>query len=61
MGINYPLVVGGMETMEFARQLGDRATVLPFTLILDRNGKVRTAQIGVLRPEKLESLIRPLL
>jgi thiol-disulfide isomerase/thioredoxin len=61
MGINYPLVVGGMETMEFARQLGDRATVLPFTLILDRNGKVRTAQIGILRPEKLESLIRPLL
>lgn len=61
MGINYPLVVGGMETMEFARQLGDRATVLPFTLILDRGGKVRIAQVGVLRPEKLESLIRPLL
>ena len=61
MGINYPLVVGGMETMEFARQLGDRATVLPFTLILDRAGKVTTAQIGVMKPEKLEALIRPLL
>jgi thiol-disulfide isomerase/thioredoxin len=61
MGINYPLVVGGMETMEFARQLGDRAMVLPFTLILDRGGKIRTAQIGILRPEKLEFLIRPLL
>ena len=61
MGINYPLVVGGMETMEFARQLGNRATVLPFTLILDRAGKVTTAQVGVLRPEKLEALIRPLL
>ncbi len=61
MGINYPLMVGGMETMEFARQLGDRATVLPFTLILDRTGKVTTAQVGVLRPERLEALIRPLL
>ncbi len=61
MGINYPLVVGGMETMEFARQLGDRATVLPFTLILDRSGRVRTAQVGILMPEKLESLIKPLL
>jgi thiol-disulfide isomerase/thioredoxin len=61
LGINYPLVVGGMEAMEFARLLGDRATVLPFTLILDRAGKVTTAQIGVMKPEKLEALIRPLL
>jgi thiol-disulfide isomerase/thioredoxin len=61
MGINYPLVVGGMETMEFARQLGNRATVLPFTLILDRTGRVITAQIGVMKPEKLEALIQPLL
>src|SRR3954469_22630727 len=61
MGINYPLVVGGMETMEFARQLGDRATVLPFTLVIDRAGKVQVSQIGILKPEKLEAVIRPLL
>ncbi|MDB5812022.1 MAG: thioredoxin [Betaproteobacteria bacterium] len=61
MGINYPLVVGGMETMEFARQLGNRATVLPYTLILDRSGKVQAAQVGIIRAEKLESLIKPLL
>jgi thiol-disulfide isomerase/thioredoxin len=61
MGINYPLVVGGMETMEFARQLGNRMTVLPYTLVVDRAGKVRASQIGILRPEKLELLVRPLL
>ena len=61
MGINYPLVVGGMETMEFARQLGNHATVLPYTLILDRQGKVVASQIGIVPPEKLETIIRPLL
>jgi thiol-disulfide isomerase/thioredoxin len=61
MGINYPLVVGGMETMEFARQLGNRLTVLPYTLVIDRTGKVQASQIGVLRPEKLEAVIQPLL
>jgi thiol-disulfide isomerase/thioredoxin len=61
MGINYPLLVGGLETMEFARQLGNRHSVLPFTLVIDRAGKVNTAQVGILRPEKLETLLKPLL
>ena len=61
MGINYPLVVGGMETMDWTRHLGDRATVLPFTLVLDRAGQVRLAKVGVLTTEKLEAAIKPLL
>ena len=61
MGINYPLLVGGLETMEFARQLGNRRSVLPFTLVIDRAGRVNTAQVGILRPEKLETLLKPLL
>ena len=61
MGINYPLVVGGLETMEFARQLGNQRSVLPFTLVIYRSGKVTSAQVGMLRPEKLESLLKPLL
>ena len=61
MGINYPVLVGGLETMEFARQLGNRRSVLPFTLIVDRAGKVNTAQVGMIRPERLEALLKPLL
>ena len=61
MGINYPLVVGGMETMDWTRELGDRATVLPFTLILDRAGQVKLSKVGVLTTEKLEAAIKPLL
>jgi len=61
MGINYPLMVGGLETMEFARELGNRRSVLPFTLVIDRAGTVNTAQVGMLRPDKLETLLKPLL
>jgi thiol-disulfide isomerase/thioredoxin len=61
MGINYPLLVGGLETMEFARQLGNRRSVLPFTLIIDRAGTVSTAEIGMLRPDKLTAMLKPLL
>jgi thiol-disulfide isomerase/thioredoxin len=61
MGINYPILVGGLETMEFARQLGNDRGVLPFTLIIDREGAVYRAEIGILRPEKLETLLARLL
>ena len=61
IGINYPLVVGGAETMEFARQLGNQRGVLPFTVVVDRTGKVSAREIGILRPDKLDSLLKPLL
>jgi thiol-disulfide isomerase/thioredoxin len=61
IGINYPVLVGGPENMDFARQVGNRHGVLPFTLVIDRSGKVVTTEIGVLKREKLEGLLKPLL
>jgi thiol-disulfide isomerase/thioredoxin len=61
MGINYPLLVGGLETMDFARQLGNRMSVLPFTLVLDRTGKVVLSEVGILQADKLEKTVKPLL
>ena len=61
MGINYPLLVGGIETMDLARDVGDRAGVLPFSLIIDRAGRVVTTVVGVLKPERLEKELQPLI
>ena len=61
IGINYPVLVGALETMEFARQVGNPRGVLPFTLVIDRTGKVATTKIGILKPDKLENLLKPLL
>lgn len=59
--INYPLLMGGLETMELLRQTGNRAGVLPYTLVLDRGGRVISREPGGLKEPRLEDLIQPLL
>lgn len=61
IGINYPILIGGFESLELSRALGNRKGVLPFTLVVDRTGKAVSATIGVLKPEKLEKLLTPLM
>lgn len=59
--INYPLLLGGVETIELVRQVGNRAGVLPYTLVIDRRGRLVTRERGGLKQERLERLIEPLL
>ena len=59
--INYPVVLGGIDTMELMREAGNRAGVLPYTLVIDRQGKVVSREVGGIKETKLESLIQPLL
>jgi thiol-disulfide isomerase/thioredoxin len=61
MGINYPLLVGGIESMELAREVGDRAGVLPYSLVIDRSGRVVSYIVGILKPDRLEKILAPLL
>lgn len=61
LGMNFPIVVGGAEVIELTRKLGNRAAVLPFTLVLNREGKVVEAHAGVAREAKLEPLLASLL
>jgi thiol-disulfide isomerase/thioredoxin len=59
--MNYPLLVGGVETMELLRQAGNRTGVLPYTLVIDRSGNVVSREPGGLKEAKLEGLIQSLL
>ena len=59
--INYPLLIGGMESLELLRQAGNRQAVLPYTVVIDRHGKVASRQPGGLKEGRLEELIKPLL
>ncbi len=60
-GMNYPVLLGGMETVETSRQAGNRVGALPFTLIIDRNGKIIATELGGIKEAKLEGIIKPLL
>ena len=61
MHIDYVLLIGGMETLGLTKDLGNRAEVLPFTVVLDRAGKVAYAHAGPLSEALLEAVLSPLL
>ena len=61
IGINYPVLVGDMKAMALAEAAGNRQGALPFTVIIDRSGKITGTKLGRLSQSKLESMVKPLL
>ena len=61
IGLNYPALVGGFGAMELSKTLGNNLMALPFTIVLDRNGGIVHTQLGNLKPDKLQSLVKQLL
>ena len=61
IGLNYPTLVGGLGAMELSRDLGNRLMALPFTIVLDRQGRVAHTQLGPLKPADLRRIVDPLL
>ncbi|MBF0192289.1 MAG: TlpA family protein disulfide reductase [Magnetococcales bacterium] len=60
-GINYPVVMGDMKTLQgVAKTLGG-VFALPVTKVLDRNGKVAASHIGGLNFAEMKKLVEPLL
>ena len=61
IGLNYPTLVGGLGAIELSRDLGNRLMALPFTIVVDRDGRVVHTQLGPLKPDKLHAIVDPLL
>ena len=61
IGINYPVLVGDMRAMMLAEAAGNRQGALPFTVVIDRDGKITGTKLGTLSRSKLESMFMPLL
>ena len=61
IGINYPVLLGDLEAIELSRKAGNRFGALPFTLILDRSGKIIATELGGLTQARLEPIIGSLL
>jgi thiol-disulfide isomerase/thioredoxin len=60
-GINYPTLIGTFDTIALSRQVGNSKGVLPYTVILDRKGRIAATESGGFTAEKLEALVTPLL
>lgn len=61
MGIAYPVLIGGIGSIDLTRRLGNKAGALPYTVILDREGGLVRSHLGLLREPQLDAMVRPLL
>jgi len=58
--VSYPLVVAGAAGSELGRALGNEAGALPFTAVIDSNGRVVERTLGIVNLEKLRTLLNRL-
>lgn len=61
MRISYPLLIASAEVLDLSKPLGNRAGVLPFTVVLDRDGKMAYSHIGALTEAGIKLVLAPLL
>lgn len=61
VGVNYPVLLGGVAGLDLMKQTGNRLGGLPYTVILDRQGNIATQATGALTRERLEAALKPLL
>lgn len=59
--LNYPALIGGYGAMELSKTLGNSLMALPFTIVIDRDGRIAHTQLGPLRDAKLRSILANLL
>jgi thiol-disulfide isomerase/thioredoxin len=58
--VSYPLLVGTFDAMTSSQRLGNTAQALPFTVIIDRQGRLDLVKLGKLTEAELESKLQAL-
>jgi thiol-disulfide isomerase/thioredoxin len=53
--VNYPILLGSKKT----KALFDHGETLPFSVVIDREGKVRETIEGILLPEEFDEKVKP--
>ena len=61
IGLNYPTLIGSYGAIELSKIFGNRVGALPFTVIVDRAGRVAHTQLGPLKDQQLRSTVQQLL
>lgn len=59
-GVTYPILIDGGNALALLRELGDPASALPFTVVLDRRGEIVYRKLGALQRSALEAELRRL-
>lgn len=59
--IPYPILIAGPEAIGLTKRLGNRAGGLPYTVVVDRHGRLAYQRIGAFRDGELEEVLAPIL
>jgi peroxiredoxin len=59
-GVNYPLLPGDSEAVELANKYGNRIGGLPYSVLIDKTGKISNTITGELDKAHLKSLLKQL-
>ncbi len=60
-GMNYPVLMAEREGIDLARAAGNRLGGLPYTVVIDRQGRAARVELGVLDEAKLAPVLDRLL
>ncbi len=61
IGLNYPALIGGFGAIELSKSLGNDLGALPFTVVIDRQGRVAERHLGPLVQPGLDRMLDRLL
>jgi peroxiredoxin len=61
MGVNFPILMGDQAGIELAKAYGNRHSVLPYSVVVDRQGRIVFAHRNELSFDDAEQVIKPLL
>ncbi len=61
LGINYPILIGSLVSIEQTKAVGNRVSALPFTLVFDRQGRLVANHLGGITEQQLDAIVSGLL
>lgn len=60
MSVEYPVMAGDVGAIELARRYGNKSGALPFSAVIDKNGKITHMITGELEKEQLLAIMKSL-
>lgn len=61
VGVRYQMLVADLTVIPLMKALGNPSGGLPFTVVLDRAGRIAGRKLGILSSRELEGIVTPLL
>jgi len=55
--VDYPIYIAGFGGADLARSFGNNAGALPFTVVIDAKGNIRSTKLGEVDPKELKATL----